>query len=100
MDTRQKTAGNAFVLLELEKKASLAYYCQIPLEVGDEYPLFRILHTLVGGSCALSQLELVIRPCTTDHFASVHPVHHLLPPTSHCRQQLSHRIHPLGPTSS
>lgn len=43
VDTKQKNAGYAFVLLEPENEASLAYYNQIPLEVGDEYPIFRVL---------------------------------------------------------
>jgi hypothetical protein len=43
VDTRQKNAAYAFVLLEPENPASLAYYNQIPLEVGDEYSVFRVL---------------------------------------------------------
>lgn len=43
IDTRQKNAAYAFVQLEPENEASLAYYNQIPLEVGDEYPIFRVL---------------------------------------------------------
>ncbi|KAF3040381.1 hypothetical protein E8E11_004182 [Didymella keratinophila] len=43
VDTRQKNAAYAFVLLEPENEASLAYYNQIPLEVGDEYPIFRLV---------------------------------------------------------
>lgn len=43
VDTRQKNAAYAFVQLEPENEASLAYYNQVPLEVGDEYPTFRVL---------------------------------------------------------
>jgi hypothetical protein len=43
VSTRQKNAGYAFVLLEPENEASLAGYNEIPLEVGDEYPVFRVL---------------------------------------------------------
>lgn len=43
VDTRQKNTGYAFVLLEPEGEASLAYYNKIPLEKGDEYPIFRIV---------------------------------------------------------
>ena len=43
VDTRQKNAAYAFVQLEPENEASLAYYNQIPLEVGDEYPIFRVV---------------------------------------------------------
>ncbi|KAF1843204.1 Zn-dependent exopeptidase [Cucurbitaria berberidis CBS 394.84] len=43
VDTRQKNAGYAFVLLEPEGEASLAYYNKIPLDLGDEYPIFRVL---------------------------------------------------------
>ncbi|KAF3034391.1 hypothetical protein E8E12_003240 [Didymella heteroderae] len=43
VDTRQKNAAYAFVQLEPENEASLAYYNQIPLEVGDESPVFRVL---------------------------------------------------------
>ncbi|KAF2850075.1 Zn-dependent exopeptidase [Plenodomus tracheiphilus IPT5] len=43
VDTKQKNAGYAFTLLEPEGEASLAYYNKIPLEVGDEYPIFRVL---------------------------------------------------------
>ena len=43
VDTRQKNAGFAFVLLEPENEASLTNYYQVPLEVGDEYPIFRVL---------------------------------------------------------
>lgn len=43
VDTRQKNAGYAFVLLEPEGEASLAFYNLVPLERGDEYPLFRVL---------------------------------------------------------
>lgn len=43
VSTRQKNAAYAFVLLEPENEASLAYYNQIPLEAGDEYPVFRVL---------------------------------------------------------
>lgn len=43
VDTRQKNAGYAFVLLEPEGEASLVRYNKIPLEVGDEYPVFRVL---------------------------------------------------------
>lgn len=43
VDTRQKNAGYAFVQLEPENEASLAFYNQIPLESGDEYPVFRVL---------------------------------------------------------
>lgn len=43
VDTRQKNAAYAFVQLEPENEASLAYYNQIPLEIGDEYPIFRVL---------------------------------------------------------
>jgi hypothetical protein len=43
VDTKQKNAAYAFVLLEPENPASLAYYNQIPLEVGDEYSVFRVL---------------------------------------------------------
>lgn len=43
VDTKQKNAAYAFVLLEPENEASLAYYNQIPLEVEDEYPVFRII---------------------------------------------------------
>ncbi|KAJ4401355.1 hypothetical protein N0V91_008019 [Didymella pomorum] len=43
VDTRQENAAYAFVLLEPENKASLAYYNEIPLQVGDEYLVFRVL---------------------------------------------------------
>ncbi|KAJ4992817.1 carboxypeptidase 2 [Stagonosporopsis vannaccii] len=43
VDTKQKNAAYAFVQLEPENEASLAYYNQVPLEVGDEYPIFRVL---------------------------------------------------------
>lgn len=43
VDTRQKNAAYAFVLLEPEGVASLARYNVVPLEVGDEYPIFRVL---------------------------------------------------------
>jgi hypothetical protein len=43
MDTRQKNAGYAFALLEPEREASQVYYNKMPLEVGDEYPIFRVL---------------------------------------------------------
>ncbi|KAG9186308.1 hypothetical protein G6011_02864 [Alternaria panax] len=43
VDTRQKNAGYAFALLEPEAEASQAYYNKIPLEEGDEYPVFRVL---------------------------------------------------------
>lgn len=43
VETRQKNAGYAFVLLEPEGEASLAYYNKIPLEKGDEYPIFRVV---------------------------------------------------------
>jgi hypothetical protein len=43
VDTTQKNAAYAFVLLEPENPASLAYYNQVPLEVGDEYSVFRVL---------------------------------------------------------
>jgi hypothetical protein len=43
VDTRQKNAGYAFVLLEPEGVASLARYNIVPLEEGDEYPIFRVL---------------------------------------------------------
>ncbi|KAI8941235.1 hypothetical protein NX059_002470 [Plenodomus lindquistii] len=42
VSTKQKNAGYAFALLEPEGEASLAYYNKIPLEVGDEYPIFRV----------------------------------------------------------
>lgn len=40
VNTKQKNAAYPFVLLEPENEASLAGYNQIPLEVGDEYPIF------------------------------------------------------------
>ncbi|KAL1797188.1 hypothetical protein ACET3X_003794 [Alternaria dauci] len=43
VDTKQKNAGYAFALLEPEAEASQAYYNKIPLEVGDEYPVFRVI---------------------------------------------------------
>jgi hypothetical protein len=43
VDTRQKNAGYAFTLLEPEGEASQVRYNKIPLEVGDEYPVFRVL---------------------------------------------------------
>ncbi|KAI4658638.1 uncharacterized protein J4E79_006396 [Alternaria viburni] len=43
VDTKQKNAGYAFTLLEPEGEASQVYYNKIPLEVGDEYPVFRVL---------------------------------------------------------
>ncbi len=43
VDTAQKNAGYAFALLEPESEASQAYYNKIPLEMGDEYPVFRVL---------------------------------------------------------
>jgi hypothetical protein len=43
VDTRQKNAGYAFALLEPEAEASQVFYNKIPLEVGDEYPVFRVL---------------------------------------------------------
>ncbi|CAO2653283.1 Nn.00g026940.m01.CDS01 [Neocucurbitaria sp. VM-36] len=43
VDTRQKNAGYAFVLLEPEGEASQVYYNKIPLEKGDEYHIFRVL---------------------------------------------------------
>jgi hypothetical protein len=43
VDTRQKNAGYAFVLLEPEGVASLARYNVLSLEAGDEYPVFRVL---------------------------------------------------------
>ncbi|KAI4929759.1 hypothetical protein J4E86_011701 [Alternaria arbusti] len=42
VDTKQKNAGYAFTLLEPEGEASQVYYNKIPLEVGDEYPVFRV----------------------------------------------------------
>lgn len=43
VETRQKNAAYAFVQLEPENEASLANYNQIPLEIGNEYPIFRVL---------------------------------------------------------
>jgi hypothetical protein len=43
VDTRQKNAGYAFALLEPEGRASVAYYNVVPVELGDEYPIFRVL---------------------------------------------------------
>lgn len=43
VDTRQKNAGYAFALLEPEGRASLAWYNAVPVEVGDEYPIFRVV---------------------------------------------------------
>lgn len=43
VNTKQKNAGYAFALLEPEGEASQAYYNKIPLDVGDEYPVFRVL---------------------------------------------------------
>ncbi|KAI4678868.1 hypothetical protein J4E81_010596 [Alternaria sp. BMP 2799] len=42
VDTKQKNAGYAFTLLEPEGEASQVYYNKIPLEEGDEYPVFRV----------------------------------------------------------
>ncbi|KAF2032399.1 Zn-dependent exopeptidase [Setomelanomma holmii] len=43
VDIRQKNAGYAFLLLEPEGEASLARYNKVPVEVGDEYPIFRVV---------------------------------------------------------
>lgn len=43
VSTKQKNAAFAFVLLEPENNASLAWYNVINLEEGDEYPVFRVL---------------------------------------------------------
>lgn len=42
VDTRQKNALYALVVLEPENTASFVTYNIVPLEVGDEYPIFRI----------------------------------------------------------
>jgi hypothetical protein len=41
--TEQKNAGYAFALLEPEGVASVVRYNLVPVEVGDEYPIFRVL---------------------------------------------------------
>lgn len=52
VETKQKNAAYAFVQLEPENEASLAYYNVIPLEVGDEYPIFRVSQELIeAGDC-------------------------------------------------
>ncbi|WYZ41250.1 hypothetical protein EsH8_V_000145 [Colletotrichum jinshuiense] len=43
VSTRQKNAAFAFVTLEPENNASFARYNVIDLEVGDEYPVYRVL---------------------------------------------------------
>jgi hypothetical protein len=43
VDTAQKNAGYAFALLEPEGVASVARYNVVPVEVGDEWPIFRVL---------------------------------------------------------
>jgi hypothetical protein len=43
VDTRQKNAGYAFELLELEGEASQVWYTKIPLEIGDGYHVFRVI---------------------------------------------------------
>jgi hypothetical protein len=43
VDTRQKNAGYAFVLLEPEGVASLVGYNVVSVEEGDEVPIFRVL---------------------------------------------------------
>ncbi|PSN73348.1 Zn-dependent exopeptidase [Corynespora cassiicola Philippines] len=43
VNTQQKNAAYAFVLLEPENTASQVHYNAIPLEQGDEYPIFRVL---------------------------------------------------------
>jgi hypothetical protein len=43
VDTRQKNAGYAFVLLEPEGVGSLVGYNVVPVESGDEVPIFRVL---------------------------------------------------------
>jgi hypothetical protein len=43
VDTAQKNAGFAFALLEPEGVASLARYNVVPVEIGDEWPIFRVL---------------------------------------------------------
>jgi hypothetical protein len=43
VDTRQNNAWNAFELLELEGEANQMWYTKIPLEVGDEYHVFRVI---------------------------------------------------------
>ncbi|KAF7555073.1 hypothetical protein G7Z17_g2427 [Cylindrodendrum hubeiense] len=42
VSTRQQNAAFAFVSLEPENIASLATYNKIPLNAGDEYPIFRV----------------------------------------------------------
>ncbi|KAH7309207.1 carboxypeptidase [Stachybotrys elegans] len=42
VSTRQQNAAYAFVLLEPENIASYATYGRIPLDRGDEYPIFRL----------------------------------------------------------
>ncbi|KAL1594399.1 hypothetical protein SLS60_010159 [Paraconiothyrium brasiliense] len=43
VDTKQKNAAFAFALLEPEHYTSLVHYNAIPVEKGDEYPVFRVL---------------------------------------------------------
>ncbi|KAJ4317361.1 hypothetical protein N0V94_004964 [Neodidymelliopsis sp. IMI 364377] len=43
VETKQKNAAYAFAQLEPENEASLAFYNVIPLEISDEYPIFRVL---------------------------------------------------------
>lgn len=43
VDTKQKNAAFAFVLLEPEHYTSQVHYNAIPVEKGDEYPVFRVV---------------------------------------------------------
>ncbi|KAF5009100.1 hypothetical protein FDECE_4652 [Fusarium decemcellulare] len=43
VSTRQKNAAFAFITLEPENGSSYATYNVVPLDVGDEYPIFRVL---------------------------------------------------------
>lgn len=43
MSTRQKNAALAFIALEPENIDSYVTFNYIPLETGDEYPIFRVM---------------------------------------------------------